>query len=61
MKNYYYELREQEDSMFSWVVVENQTKQVVEEFFFEDDAMELTDRLLDGYGFDGYTPSFFLK
>lgn len=61
MKNYDYELRETEDSMFSWCVLENQTGQVIKEFFFEDDAMELTDRLIQGYGFDGYTPSFFLK
>jgi|688.fasta_scaffold566258_2 hypothetical protein len=61
MKNYHYELREEENSMFFWFVIENQTNQVMAEFFFEDDAIKMTNQLLEGYGFDGYTPSFFLQ
>jgi hypothetical protein len=54
-------LREEENSMFFWFVIENQTNQVMAEFFFEDDAIKMTNQLLEGYGFDGYTPSFFLQ
>lgn len=60
MNNYYYELVDNDDT-FIWNVVETQTGYVIREFFFEEDAIELTDRLMDGHGFDGYTPAFFLE
>lgn len=46
---------------FIWQVTEIPTEQVIEEFFFEDDALEYANFLEDGGAFDGWTPSFVLR
>lgn len=61
MRNYYYELIEGEDVTFSWCVIEAQTQQIIAEYAFEEDAIDMTNHLLDGHGFDGFTPAFFLE
>ena len=43
---------------FSWSVLELQTDQIIDTFFFEDDAKDYAKFLDRGGGFDGWTPSF---
>ena len=42
-------------------VYESQTNQLIDYFFFEDDAKEEILKLEKGVGFDGFTPSFMLN
>lgn len=58
MKNYNVVPFAQEQDFF-WAVVETTTEQVIKTFFFQEDAVELQDKLNRGYGFDGFTPGFF--
>lgn len=49
------------DDDFVWVVYENATEQVIDSFFFDDDAVEYMSFLERGGGFAGFTPSFMLR
>lgn len=60
IENYYYHLNQHENNTYTWDVVETQTNQTIYRFIFEDDATALLTKLINGHGFDGYTPSFFL-
>lgn len=44
-----------------WHVYETNTQQIIESFVFEDDALELAQKLTSGMGFVGFTPSFILR
>lgn len=50
----------QDDGDFLWGVVENTTSQVIDTFFFQDDAEAFKGRLDRGAGFNGFTPAFIL-
>ena len=50
----------QDDGDFLWAVVENTTSQVIETFYFREDAEVFKGRLDKGAGFNGFTPSFML-
>lgn len=61
IENYYYHLVQQDDDTFTWNVVETQTNQTIGEFLFEDDAISTVMHFMNGGGFDGFTPRFFLN
>lgn len=61
IENYYYFLNQHNDDTFTWNVIETQTNQTIAEFIFEDDAISMVMHLMNGGGFDGFTPSFFLN
>jgi len=44
-----------------WNVFENATQQVIDTFFFEDDAQEYMHFLEEGGAFAGFTPSFITR
>jgi hypothetical protein len=45
---------------YLWAVFELATEQVIETFFFEEDATALAKTLDRGHGFAGWTPAFLL-
>jgi hypothetical protein len=45
---------------YLWAVFELATEQVIETFFFEEDAMRMAKHLDRGAGFSGWTPGFLL-
>lgn len=51
----------EDDGDFYHCVYEIQTKQLLNYFFFEDDAKDELLKLEKGIGFDGFTPSFILS
>jgi hypothetical protein len=62
MKNlykYYPEIDDNDELL--WMVYEQQSDQIVAQFFFEEDAAELCKFLEKGGGFSGFTPSFILQ
>jgi len=62
MKNlyrYYPEFNDSEELL--WIVHETVSDQIVAQFFFEEDAVELCSFLESGGGFAGFTPSFILQ
>lgn len=61
MTNYTHFHKFNENDELLWCVGEKQTKQVVAEFCFEDDALEYSLFLEHGGAFDGFTPSFILR
>jgi hypothetical protein len=50
-----------DDECVYWRVYENNTKQIIHSFFFEDDAQEYCFFLEKGGAFAGFTPSFITK
>lgn len=46
------------DNQFLWCVFEKSTDQVINHFFFEEDAHEYLKFVNDGGAFAGYTPAF---
>jgi hypothetical protein len=46
---------------YVWEVFEMATAQVIERFYFEDDAMEMARFYDAGGGFAGFTPSFMIR
>jgi hypothetical protein len=46
---------------YVWNVYEKNTEQVIETFFFEEDAINFAKFLDKGGAFDGFTPNFILK
>lgn len=52
---------EDEDNNFFHVVYENATDQIIEYFFFEDEALDYALFLNKGGAFDGFTPAYVLK
>lgn len=46
---------------FVWSVYEHSTEQVLETFFFEDDAIDSAEFMENGGAFAGFTPSFMLN
>lgn len=55
---YYHEF--DTDDCLVWHVLENATNQIVESFYFEDDAQQWCSFWEKGGGFAGFTPRFFL-
>jgi len=49
-----------EDEYF-FCVYENATNQVIDFFYFEEDAQKEVESLIKGKGFDGFTPAFMLN
>jgi hypothetical protein len=49
-----------ENGDYMWAVFEFATEQVIETFFFEEDAVRMAKQLESGAGFSGWTPSFLL-
>lgn len=45
---------------FVWGVYENATNQVIDTFFFEEDAFDLAEFMENGGAFDGFTPAFLI-
>jgi hypothetical protein len=41
-----------------WGVYENTTNQLIDTFFFEEDAFDLAEFMENGGAFDGFTPAF---
>jgi hypothetical protein len=60
MKNYSVIVSHEADD-YVWDVFELGTNQVIETFYFEEDALELANFLDEGGGFDGFTPPFMLN
>jgi len=60
MSNYQVITIQDQDDFF-WGVAENQTEQIIDTFFFQEDALDYARFLSKGGGFDGFTPSFMLK
>ena len=56
---YYPEFNDNDELL--WLVYENGSQQIVAEFFFEEDAVELCEFLESGGGFAGFTPKFILQ
>lgn len=46
---------------FIWGVVENATDQLIETFYFEDEALDTASFYEHGGAFDGFTPMFMLR
>lgn len=46
------------EDQFLWCVFERATDQVINSFFFEDDALEYARFVRQGGGFAGFTPTF---
>lgn len=60
MKNYaVYPVQDNED--FYWNVHEKSTDQVIESFWFEEDAISQALRFEKGEGFAGFTPAFIIR
>ena len=49
------------DRDFLWGVLENATEQLVDIYFFEDEAKETAMFYEHGGAFDGFTPAFMLR
>ena len=60
MSNYQIVTMKSDDDFF-WAVSETQTEQIIDTFFFREDAEDYANFLIRGGGFDGFTPSFVLK
>ena len=45
---------------YVWEILETATQQVIENFFFEEDAIDFAETLEES-AFEGWTPSFMLK
>ena len=50
----------EQNNEYLWAVYELATEQVIDAFYFEEDAMRLAKRMERGGAFSGWTPSFFL-
>jgi len=46
---------------FIWGVYENVTRQIIDTFFFEDEAQQAISFYENGGAFDGFTPTFMLR
>lgn len=46
---------------YLWAVVETATENLIDTFFFEDEALELAEFMEYGGAFNGFTPAFMLK
>jgi hypothetical protein len=49
------------DDDYIWELYEVATNQVIETFYFEEDAMEMAMFYHNGGGFAGFTPSFMVR
>lgn len=49
------------NDQFLWCVFEKATEQVINFFFFEDDAQDYIEFVNDGGAFAGFTPSFIMN
>ena len=61
MKNYIVFHEFDNDDCLIWNVYEKLTEQIIDSFWFEDDAVEYATFLEKGGGFAGFTPSFVIK
>jgi len=60
MKNYRVVASNENDD-FIWHVYELTTEQVIQSFYFEDDAMAMAQFMERGGAFAGFTPTFMLR
>lgn len=60
MKKYYHTPVKLNDD-YCWNVYEMATNQLIETFYFEEDAEDLVTFYNNGGGFDGFTPPFILR
>ncbi len=51
----------EDEKNFLWGVLENATEQLVDVYFFEDEAQETAKFYEHGGAFDGFTPAFMLR
>jgi len=49
------------DDDYVWEVYESATNQVIDIFYFEEDALNMAAFYNDGGGFAGFTPSFMVR
>ena len=49
------------DDEYMWELYESATNQIIDTFYFEDDALETAVFYHNGGGFAGFTPAFMLK
>jgi hypothetical protein len=61
MKNYEIHTLKDEEDMFFWCVWEKASEQVIDFYYFQDDAEECAKFLENGGAFAGFTPAFILK
>lgn len=54
-------IAEKTNDDFMWSVLETTTGQIVQSFYFEEDAVEASRFYEAGGGFDGFTPNFMLQ
>lgn len=50
-----------DENNFFHVIYETATEQIIDYFFFEDEAQSYNNFLNNGGAFDGFTPNFMLK
>lgn len=50
-----------EDNEYFWIVYENQSDQIIDSFYFEEDAIDAAKFMEQGGAFDGFTPTFILQ
>lgn len=60
MRQYIYYPEFDANDLLLWHVKEQTTGQIIESFFFEEDAEEFCTKLESGAGFAGFTPAFML-
>lgn len=51
----------EDDGDFFFALFENNTHQVIDFFYFQEDAMKCSQFMENGGAFDGFTPSFILR
>jgi hypothetical protein len=61
MKKYSIHNVQSEDGDFFHAVYEEQTQQVIDFFYFLDDAVDCATFMTNGGAFDGFTPNFMLR
>lgn len=49
-----------ENDDFIWIIIENETNQIIKKYFFEEDAINHCQILNSGGGFNGFTPKFII-
>lgn len=59
--NLYYITAREVEGEFLWSVIETSSDYIINDFKFEDEAIEYVNFLIHGGAFDGHTPAFILK
>jgi hypothetical protein len=61
LKNYEVQTLKDDQDMFFWCVWEKTSEQIIEFFYFREDAEKCALFLENGGAFSGFTPGFILK